>query len=196
VKSSIISSFAVMSALTGCSLQSAAPLSIAMATEAPADPSNSPSNVDYSKGFASSALGDDTYEMTYSGRWLGSRDAVEGRLLYRSALLARAQGKSWFRFLHLPGEDGPLSHPSRSSPSFGAAFGHWQPHWNYWSPLGLQPWHPERGRRFWGDTEDAKGVERVEVHAMIKLGEGPFAAAEQTDFDVSAVLRDLRPAFH
>jgi hypothetical protein len=34
-------------------------------------------------------------------------------------------------------------------------------------------------------------VKTVEVHAMVELGHGPFTGAEQTDFDVSAVLRDL-----
>jgi hypothetical protein len=156
--------------------------------------STAPHAVDFSDGFAFAALANDSYEVTYSGPWRGSRDDIEGGLLYRAALIADRHGKSWFRFLHMPGEAGPLSHPSRQSPSFGAAYGHWQPHWRYQTDSSWQPWHPEWGSPFWAETLDGAGAERVEVHAMIELGQGPFAAAEQTDFDVSAVLRDLRPA--
>ncbi len=145
-------------------------------------------------GYASAPVGENSYEFTYSGPWVGSRDEVEGSLLYRAALLARQHGKMWFRFLHMPGEAGPLSHPKRQAPSFGAEYGHWQPHWSYSTASGWQYWHPEWGSAFWAETPDGRRAERVAVHAMIELGVGSFSAAEQTDFDVSAVLRDLRPA--
>lgn len=145
-----------------------------------------------SPGYASALVEENTYEVTYSGPWLGSRDAVEARLLYRAALLAKEHGSTWFRFLHMPGENGPLSHPSRSSPSFGTAYGHWQPHWSYRTEAGWQPWHPEWGDRFWADRIAKANVEGVEVHAMVELRRGALAAEEQTDFEVAAVLRDLR----
>ncbi|HEY0026819.1 MAG TPA: hypothetical protein VGC35_03020 [Allosphingosinicella sp.] len=146
-------------------------------------------------GFASNKLGEDSYELTYFGPWNGSRDAVEGSLLYRAARIGQQQGKTWFRFLHMPGEAGPLSHPGRTAPSFGAAYSHWQPHWSYRAGSDWQPWHPEWGTPFWADAPDAKNVKQVRVHAMIELGDGPFRAAETTDFEVAAVLKDLRPAF-
>jgi hypothetical protein len=92
----------------------------------------------------------------------------------------------------MPGEGGPLSHPSRSSPTFGSAYGHWQPHWGYRTAAGWQPWHPEWGDRFWADRLAKSDVDRVEVHAMIELRRGALDASEQTDFKVSSVLRDLR----
>lgn len=54
--------------------------------------------------------------------------------------------------------------------------------------------HPAatRDQGFWAETPEGRGVKRVEVHAMIELGSGPFKAAEQTDFRVAAVLKDLR----
>jgi hypothetical protein len=92
----------------------------------------------------------------------------------------------------MPGEAGPFSHPGRVSPGFGAAYGHWQPHWTYQVGSTSQPWHPEWGAPFWAETPQGQGVKRVEAHAMIELGKGPFKAAEQTDFGVEAVLKDLR----
>lgn len=143
-------------------------------------------------GYAATPLQENVYEITYTGPWLGSRDAVEGELLRRAAITARQRGSTWFRFHHMPGEAGPLSHPSRPAPSFGAAYGHWQPHWNYLTTTGWERWHPEWGASFWADEVDNGEVKRVNVHAMIELGRGPLTAAEQTDFDVSAVLRDVR----
>lgn len=191
----LIMSLMAINVLAGCTVQTRAARNVAIPTvSATANQSTSKLSSSETIGFATSALTEDRYEVTYLGSWPGSRDEIEGRLLYRAALVARQQGKTWFRFLHLPGEDGPLSHPSRPSAAFGAAFTHWQPHWNYWTTWGWQLWHPERGHPFWGDTVDGRGVEKVEVHAMIELGTGPFAAAEPTDFDVSAVLRDVPPA--
>lgn len=171
------------SALVGCALNtSAAPDSVA-ARSLQKEP----------VGYTSAAVTENNYEISYSGPWLGSRDALEGGLLYRAALLAQEHGSNWFRFLHMPGEGGPTSHPSRPTPSFGAAYGHWQPHWNYRIESGWQPWHPEWGDRFWAERLAKSTVERVEVHAMIELRPGAAARFEPTDFEVSAVLRDLRP---
>jgi hypothetical protein len=195
VKPFIVSLIA-STALASCAPPTAVGLGSALSTMTPrtVGQSNSP-QVDESTGYASAAVGDDRYEITYSGPWLGSRDAIEGGLLYRAALLAKQHGKTWFRFLHMPGEAGPLSHPSRQAPSFGAAYGHWQPHWTYRTGTSWQPWHPEWGTPFWAENLAGRSVERVEAHAMIELGQGPFAASEQTDFDVSAILRDLRPDY-
>ena len=55
-------------------------------------------------GYTSALVSGDNYELKYSGPWAGSRDALEGRLLYRAALLAKQHGGSSFRFLHMPGE--------------------------------------------------------------------------------------------
>lgn len=145
------------------------------------------------RGYTSALVSENKYELKYSGPWLGSRDTLEGALLYRAALLARKQGSTWFRFLHMPGEGGPLSHPSRPSPSFGSAYGHWQPHWSYRTTEGWQPWHPEWGDRFWADRLSKGSVAQVEVHAMIELRPGAYTPSEQTDFGVLAVMRDLRP---
>jgi hypothetical protein len=146
------------------------------------------------RGYASTQLHDDTHEITYSGPWRGSRDKIEAGLLHRAALTARQNGSTWFRFHHMPGEAGLMSHPSRPKASFGRDYGHWQPHWNYRVGSNWQRWNPEWGTAFWGETIPKKDVSRVDVHAMIELGHGPFTAAEQTDFEVAAVLRDLRPA--
>jgi hypothetical protein len=188
----LIISLIAVNALAGCAVQGGADRGGVGAPIAAA------ATVDRSKplepsGYASTAIGENRYEITYAGPWSGSRDSIEGGLLYRAALLASQHGKTWFRFLHMPGEAGPLSHPGRGAPSFGAAYGHWQPHWSYLTESGWQPWHPEWGAPFWAETLAGPAAERVEVHAMIELGSGSLAVRSQTDFDVAQVLRDLRP---
>jgi hypothetical protein len=195
---SIIFSIMAPVVLVGCTLPGGAARNSTSATMRKATTVNQPTSqhlMGGPDGFAFNAVAGNTYEVTYSGPWLGSRDAIEGRLLYRAALLTSQHGKTWFRFLHMPGEDGPLSHPSRQSPSFGAAYGHWQPHWSFETALGWQPWHPEWGVPFWAETPDGKGVKQVQVHAMIRLRNGPPTEPEQTDFNAAGVLRDLRPTF-
>lgn len=134
------------------------------------------------------------HEITFSGRRFTSRDQVEGYLLYRAALFAKQSGHRWFILLHMPGEGGPEAHPPRRSPTFGQAYGHWQPHWSYYRPVfGWQPWRPEWGVRFWADDMDLRDVERFEVHAMIELGRGAVPRDPQMAFDAEAVLKDLQP---
>ena len=125
---SIIVSLIAGSALAGCAVNGGATPSSAAAAIPKNTAVNERSMPKEPLGYASAVVMENNYEITYSGPWLGSRDALEGGLLYRAALLANKHGSSWFRFLHMPGEAGPLSHPSRPSPSFGAAYGHWQPH--------------------------------------------------------------------
>ena len=177
----------------GCAGYSAPALKKAAVADSSRAARNDIPTADRPLGYASALVEGDTFEVTYSGPWRGSRDDLEGGLLYRSAVLAREHGSSWFRFLHMPGEDGPLSHPSRSSPSFGAAYGHWQPHWSYRTEAGWQPWHPEWGDWFWADRLEKASDMQVQVHAMIELRGGAPISSEQTDFEVAAVLRDLRP---
>lgn len=155
---------------------------------------NEPPAAESAAGFSASEAGERRYELTYSGRRFDSRDGVDGYLLYRSALLTRQQGYSWFLLLHLPGERGPNAHPARPNPSFGADYGHWQPHWSYYrSSLGWQPWHPEWGAPFWADEPGLTDVERVEAHAMIEMGRRNPPPDAQTVFDAERVTRDLRP---
>lgn len=147
-------------------------------------------------GFATIAMGEDRFELTFSGREFKSRDEIEGSLLYRAALLASERGHSWFRFLHLPGEGGPEVHPARPNPSFGAIYGHWQPHWSYYRPGdGWQMWKPESGARFWTDNVDVSQIERVEVHAMIEMGRGPQPSGAEAVFDALSVAKDLKRRF-
>lgn len=189
---SFILSLVAGSALVGCAVDPAMSPTIA-AKPMPQTGTAHARNPIEPRGYTSVLVSERNYEIKYSGRWLGSRDALEGGLLYRAALLARERGSGWFRFLYMPGEDGPLSHASRPSPSFGSAYGHWQPHWSYRTTAGWQPWHPEWGDRFWAERLASNAVEQVEVHAMIELRPGATGRIEPTDFEVSSVLRDLRP---
>lgn len=180
------------SALAGCTVSSgAAPYNAAVYMPKKGAP-NGPEFLTRPRGYASAVIEEDKYEVTYSGPWLGSMDDLEGGLLYRAALLAKERGRSSFRFLPMLGETGPLLHPRRLSPSFGAAYGHWQPHWSYRTEAGWQPWHPEWGDRFWADRLAKGTVKWVEVHAMVELRRAASGAEEQMDFEVAAVLRDLR----
>lgn len=190
MKAVVISLVASM-ALAGCALNSGAPLENAPAA-AQATTTNAPDFLTRPPDYTSALVAENQYEVMYAGRWQGSRDAIEGGLLYRAALLAKEKGMATFRFIPMPGETGPLSHPSRVSPSFGASYGHWQPHWSYRTEAGWQPWHPEWGDRFWADRLTKGDVKWVEVHAMVELRAGPPSAGEQTDFAAAAVLRDLR----
>lgn len=146
--------------------------------------------------FASSEVGPGRIEVTVSGARFESRDRVERYLLYRAALLANANGASWFGLLYFPGEAGSGAHPARSSLSSQHRYGHWQPHWNYYvSGLGWQPWHPERGATFWADSIDLSRVERYDVHAIIELGINRRPSGDLPIFDVQEVIRDLEPTF-
>lgn len=179
------------SALGGCALNSSATKPEIVGATAPGNKASSSQKETH--GYTSAMVAEDRYEIKYSGPWKGSRDVLEGELLYRAALLAREHGSAWFRFLHTEEEASPGSHPSRPSASFGVAYGHWQPHWTYLTSDGWQPWHPEWGDRFWAERPTSNDVKQVELHAMVELRPGAIAAGAQTDFEVSSVLRDLNP---
>ena len=73
--------------VAGCAVQDGTPqqgAAIPMTGAAPV-PSIQHGSQGQADGFASEALSQNQYEVTYSGHWLGSRDAIEGALLYRSA---------------------------------------------------------------------------------------------------------------
>lgn len=186
----LIISVLLVGTATGCAMKNAAD----SGTATPIATLNQSQSAEEPDGYASAMVAENRYEVTYSGPWSGSRDSIEAGLLYRAALLTSQHNQTWFRLLHMPGEAGPSSHPSRAAAPIGAAYGHWQPHWSYRSASVWQPWHPEWGAPFWGDTVDAKDVERIRVHAMIEMGRGTPAVPAQTDFQVAQVLRDLRPA--
>ena len=164
-------------------VQSVAPPTNALSLESP-------------EGFSVTNTGQLVKEVTYSGRKFISRDVIDGGLLYRAALITRQSGFRWFVLLHLPGEGGPDVHPPRAIPTFGASYGHWQPHWNYYvAGLGWQPWHPEWGVRFWAEETDLVAVERFEAHAMIEMANVSNQAEPQMNFDANQVARDLAPKF-
>lgn len=138
-----------------------------------------------------SQVASDRFELVYSGRRFESRDGPEERLLLSGARLALAHGQEKFVLLALPGELQDV-HPRRPSPSFGAKYGHWQPHWNYYIPEhGWQLWKPEWGAEFWTKDVDPRTVERFDVHAMIELGSSANAAAQGLEFRAPDILRDL-----
>ncbi len=146
--------------------------------------------------FLSTAMGEHRYELTYSGRQFTSRDRMEGYLLYRAAGIAQANGSSWFVLLHLPGERGAQDHLAERVPSFGGAYRHWQPHWNYrLSEQGWQPWHPEWGAAFWADSLQFSNVEEFNVHAIIELRRGARTRGQPMAFNSTRVMRDLGPGF-
>lgn len=142
--------------------------------------------------FAYSEGGDGRFELTLSGKGVPSRDAVEGDLLRRAALLARSRGNAWFVLRHMGGEQ-PGQHRARTDATFGERYGHWQPHWSYkLAGTVWQPWHPEWGTAFWTNDVPAAMIQSFEVHAMIDVGNGPLPAQE-TAFDANQVIRDLSP---
>ncbi len=146
--------------------------------------------------FLSTPLGQHRYELTFSGRQFVSRDRVEGHLLYRAARVARARGYDWFVLLHLPGERGANDHPARRTSTFGAAYGHWQPHWTYQlSGQEWQPWRPEWGVAFWADAVPRREIEQFSVHAIIEGRRGPSRARQAMAFNAGRIIRDLRADF-
>lgn len=142
-----------------------------------------------------SELSPDRFELVYSGTKFTSRDELERQLLLSSARLAVGHGKETFVLLALPGEQSD-AHPVRSDTGFGAKYGHWQPHWNYYLPkIGWQWWHPEWGAEFWTKDVDPAQVERFEVHAMIELGARGSAADNALPFNALDIVRELgRPS--
>lgn len=141
-----------------------------------------------------SELSPERFELVYSGTKFTSRDDIERQLLLSSARLAIAHRKDWFVLLALPGER-PDVHPPRPNAGFGAKYGHWQPHWNYYlSEYGWQWWHPEWGGEFWTKDVDPKSVQRFEVHAMIDLGKSAGPLSDAAEFSAESVVRDLTRA--
>ena len=142
-----------------------------------------------------SELTPDRFELVYAGTKFTSRDEVERQLLLSSARLSIAHGKDSFVLLALPGEQRDV-HPARPNPAFGAKYGHWQPHWNYFLPKeGWQWWHPEWSAEFWTRDVDPARVERFEAHAMIELGARGSAVDNAVPFNARDVVRDLgRPS--
>ena len=146
--------------------------------------------------FSSTDTERDVKEVTLSASSFSERNALEGYLLYRAAVLTKENGFEWFTLRHLPGEGGPDSHPTRTAPHLGAAYAHWQPHWSYYvKGAGWQPWHPEWGVRFWADEIDLRSVERFELHAMVKMAHERTLAEPDMNFDAYRVIRDFGPAF-
>ena len=138
-----------------------------------------------------SGLPDGRFELIYSGTRFTSRDEAERQLLVSAARLALAHGELRFVLLALPGERTDV-HPLRPNPTFGAKYGHWQPHWNYYVPqFGWQWWHPEWGAEFWSVDVDPRTVEHFEAHAMIDLGQRASVLDENLQFKASDVVRDL-----
>lgn len=130
------------------------------------------------------------FELVYSGARFTSRDAPERELLLASSKLALAHGQTWFVLLPLSSERSDV-HPARPNPSFGAKYGHWQPHWSYYTrDNGWQWWHPEWGDDFWTKDLSPSAVERFEVHAMIDLGRA--SADDGLEFNASEIAQDLR----
>lgn len=131
------------------------------------------------------------FELVYSGTKFTSRDQIESDLLLSAAQLALAHNSQWFVLLAMTGERSDV-HPPRRNPSFGARYGHWQPHWNYHlSEYGWQWWHPEWGAEFWTNDVDPSTIHRFEVHAMIDLGENASRLDEDMRFSAKDVVRDL-----
>jgi hypothetical protein len=94
----IIFSLVAMGALAGCAIDGGASREgVSAALPNAAATADQRDSGDEPESYASAAVRTDSYEMTYSGRWAGSRDAIEGRLLYRAAVVARQHGKTWFR---------------------------------------------------------------------------------------------------
>lgn len=138
-----------------------------------------------------SQLTNGRFELVYAGTKFTSRDEIEGQLLLSSARLALAHGQNSFVLLTLPGERTDV-HPPRRDPAFGAKYGHWQPHWNFYVPqYGWQWWHPEWGGEFWTKDVDPKSVGRFEVHAMIDLGSSASPLDETQQFNAHEVVYDL-----
>lgn len=170
-------------------------LTLLAAALAPAASSAARNGSQTSPDIAVSELQPDRFELVYSGAKFTSRDQVERALLLSSAELALAHGQQWFVLLALPGEMTDI-HPPRRAPDFGAQFGHWQPHWNYYVPgYGWQWWHPEWGAEFWTKEVDPKLIKRFEVHAMIELGEASGDDNGSPAFSAKEVVNDLtRPS--
>lgn len=136
-------------------------------------------------------LGGGKFELVTAGRLFTTRDEVERELLLEAARLSLAHGAGRFVLLSMPGERTDI-HPPRRNADFGIAYGHWQPHWNYYvSGEGWQPWHPEWGARFWAEEVDLKRVEQFQAHAIISLGPPAETRDETQLFDANAIIRDL-----
>lgn len=131
------------------------------------------------------------FELVYSGSQFKGRDGPERELLVSAARLALAHQQPIFSLLALPGEEGDV-HPARRNSSFGAEYGHWQPHWTITGrSFGVQWWHPEWGRDFWTSDIGPNKVDRFQVHAMIQLRADELALKRGLQFDAGAIVRDL-----
>lgn len=148
-----------------------------------------------SGGYSERRIGDDRFQVSFSGNSLTSRDRVEGYLLYRAAELTVAYGYDWFLIVDRLTEHDTQVYVAPDPlyrPWYGADFSYWRPHWRYRGEgFGWQDWHPEWGGPFWADS---RTVERFEAHAEIVLRRGPVAAGEERAFDARRVIAELGPS--
>ena len=167
----------------------------ACATATPYQPDSPGQRV--SGGYAERRIGDDRYEVSFSGNSLTARDRVEGYLLYRAAEITLRDGFDWFIIIDRLTERDVRTYVRPDPfyrPWYGETYGFWRPHWRYRRDgRDWQTWHPEVGDPFWADPMDVVTVEQYEAHAEIVLRRGPVPPGEERAFDARQVMSNLGP---
>lgn len=148
-------------------------------------------------GYSEVRLGEDRYEVVFTGNRLTSREQVETYLLYRAAELTLQAGFEWF-LIEQQGMEHTVDRQAWADPSYSPWFAgnytYWRPYWRYYRPsLGWQIWYPYGRDPFWADRMNANTVERFEAKANIRLGRGLRPNGGLQSFDAREVLNRLAP---
>ena len=170
-------------------LAAALALAGGVATAAPSGPATF-------SGYSEIQLEPQRWRVSYAGKTVTSREAVEAYLLYRAAEQTLRQGGDWFETIDRRSErDAPtyVWPDPRYSP--WRAYGAWRPQWRYALVRSStwRTWDPWRGDPFWAATVDPQSVERFEAAAEIVVHRGATPANDPRAFDARAVLASLRP---
>jgi hypothetical protein len=147
-------------------------------------------------GYSEVQVAADRWRVSFAGKTVTTREAVEAYLLYRAAELALQHGADGFEILdrHTEADARTYVWPDpRHSP--WRAYGAWRPQWRYYVARSgaWRTWDPWRGDPFWADTVDPETVERFEAAAEIVMRRGATPANDPRAFDARAVIASLRP---
>lgn len=148
-------------------------------------------------GYSEVRLGENRYEVTFTGNRLTSREQVETYLFYRAAELTLQAGFDWF-LIEQQGMEHTVERQTwndpRYSPWFARDYSYWRPYWRYYEPtFGWRSWYPYGRDPFWADHMNIRAVERFEAKANIRLGRGSRPNGGLQSFDARDVLNRLGP---
>lgn len=144
-----------------------------------------------SGGYASQAIENDRFRVSFTGNRLTSRERVETYLLYRAAELTVQQGYDGFTIVQRD-TDRDVDTRIRRDPFGPGPYGFWAPYWRWYGPYGWNLWNPWRGGPFFTSQLDVDTIERYEAMAEIVMFRGS-RPDDPMSFDAREVMAHVGP---